>query len=331
MVTLKEIANDVGVSIATVSRILNEDPTLSVKEETRNKVYDSAIKLGYQSENFKPLIRNIAFLYWLTEQEELEDEYFQEMRKEIVAQAKKQNIRISIHTIEDGIESVPDDINGFIGVGPFNDSELAVLHEITEHGVFIDTTPDMLHYDSVRPDLYQTTDQALDHFLNNGHQKIGFIGGTYFDRNEKVDLQDSRERRFRYRLSEKGILNEQYIFTQRGFSFQTGKDLMEKAIEELGDDLPTAFFVASDSIAIGCLQILNYKGIAIPARVSLIGINNNRISKYVSPPLTTFGIDRQALVSNAMDMLIDRIVHGRTYRKKLFLETELIIRNSTLS
>ena len=60
MATLKEIAEDVGVSIATVSRILNEDPTLSVKEETRNKVYDSAIKLGI-SRKILPLIRNIAF------------------------------------------------------------------------------------------------------------------------------------------------------------------------------------------------------------------------------------------------------------------------------
>ena len=331
MVTLKEIAEDVGVSIATVSRILNEDPTLSVKEETRNKVYDSAIKLGYQSENFKPLIRNIAFLYWLTEEEELEDEYFQEMREEIIAQAKKKNIRISIHTIEEGIESVPEDINGFIGVGPFNDRELDFLHEITEHGVFIDTTPDMLHYDSVRPDLYQTTDQAIDYFLKNGHEAIGFIGGTYFDRNEEIDLQDSRERRFRYRLEEIGKLNEDYIFTKRGFSFKTGKKLMEKAINELGDDLPTAFLVASDPIAIGCLQILNYKGIKVPSRVSLISINNNKISRYISPPLTTFDIDRQALVSNAMEMLIERIVHGRNYRKKLFLETKLIIRDSTLS
>lgn len=331
MTTLKEIADDVGVSIATVSRILNEDPTLSVKEQTRNNVYDSAIKLGYQSENFKPLIRNIAFLFWLTEQEELEDEYFQEMREEIVTQAKKKNIRITVHTIEEGIESVPKDINGFIGVGPFNDSELDFLHEITEYGVFIDTTPDMLHYDSVRPDLYQTTDQAIGHFIKNDHEKIGFIGGTYFDRNKNKDMQDSRERRFRYRLSKLGKLNEEYIYTQRGFSFQTGKDLMEKAIIELGDDLPTAFFVASDSIAIGCLQILNYKGISVPSRVSLISINNNKIARYVSPPLTTFEIDRHALVSNTIDMLIESIVYGRTYRKKLFLETQLIVRSSTLS
>src|SRR5699024_436577 len=113
MVTLKEIADDVGVSIATVSRILNEDPTLSVKEETRNKVYDSAIILFYHLENFKPRIKNISFFYWVTEEYELEDEYLQEMREEIIAQAKKKNIRISIHTLEEGIESVPEDINGF--------------------------------------------------------------------------------------------------------------------------------------------------------------------------------------------------------------------------
>src|SRR5699024_8459847 len=160
--------------------------------------------------------------YWITEEEEQEDEYFQEMREEMLAEAEKKNNRITIHTIEEGIESVSEDIKGFIAQGTFNDSELYLLHEITEQGSFIDSSTDMLIYDSVRPVLYQTTVQAIDYFLKNGHEEIGFIGGTYFDRNDQVDLQDSRERRFRYRLEEIGKLNEDYIFTQRGFSFQTG-------------------------------------------------------------------------------------------------------------
>ena len=55
-------------------------------------------------------------MYWLTEEEELEDEYFQEMGRNFRSSGKK-NIRISIHTIEEGIESVPEDINGFIEWG----------------------------------------------------------------------------------------------------------------------------------------------------------------------------------------------------------------------
>lgn len=327
MPTLKQIAEDAQVSIATVSRILNEDPTLSVKEETRSRVYDSALRLGYQSKNFKPIIKNIAFLFWLPD-EDLEDEYFNKMKDIVIHEAYKNNVRLSIHTIDEGIESVSEEINGFIGVGAFTNKELHYLHNITENGVFIDTTPDMLHYDSVRPDLYQATDQAIEMLIQKGHTEIGFIGGTFYDRELNLNAMDSREKRFRVKLSEKGLLNESYIFTKRGFSFETGKILMEKAIDKLGDNLPTAFFIAADPIAIGCLQVLNRHGYYIPSRVSVISINDSDISKYVSPPLTTFRIDMNILVTNAMEMLIERIVNGREYRKKIFIETKLIIRKS---
>lgn len=328
MTTLNQIAEAAGVSITTVSRVLNEDPTLTVREETRNRVYETAIRLGYKSANFKPLMRDVAFLFWFTEQEELEDVYFKEMRKEIFNQAKMNNFNITMYTIEDGIESVPTDINGFIGVGGFSTAELNYLHSITENGVFIDTTPDMLHYDSVRPDLYQAVDRALDLFIESGHRKIGFIGGPYTNRDSNQDMMDIRESRFRYQLKKRGLLEEKYIFIKRGFTFQTGIELMREAIDTLGDNLPTAFLIAADPIALGVLQELNKQGIKVPSRVSVISINDISLSKFVSPPLTTFYIDMHALVENAMRMLVERVVDGRTYRKKLFLETELKIRKS---
>lgn len=328
MATLQKIADEANVSITTVSRVLNEDPTLTVREETRDRVYEAAIRLGYKSANFKPLIRNIAFLFWFTEQEELEDVYFKEMRQEIFDQAKLNNFNITMYTIEDGIESVPTDINGFIGVGGFSEEELDYLHSITENGVFIDTTPDMLHYDSVRPDLYQAVDRAIDLFVEGGHTKIGFIGGTFYDRDTKKDMMDSRERRFREQVEKRGLLEEKYIFVKRGFTFKTGIELMKKAIRTLGEDLPSAFLIAADPIAIGSLQELNKQGIKIPTQVSVISINDISLSKFVSPPLTTFYIDMKSLVTNAMQLLVERVVEGRTYRKKLFIETELKVRKS---
>ncbi|WP_315899349.1 substrate-binding domain-containing protein, partial [Klebsiella sp. Kpp] len=70
---------------------------------------------------------------------------------------------------------------------------------------------------------------------------------------------------------------------------------MKNAIDTLGEELPTAFYIAADPIAVGCLQALNEYGIAIPGRVNLISVNNISIAKYVSPPLTTFHIDLMEL------------------------------------
>src|SRR5699024_6675060 len=183
--------------------------------------------------------------------------------------------------------------------------------------------------DSVRPDLYQVTDQALDFFIENGHKKIGFIGGTFVDRNTDRDLMDMREKRFRKHLTDWGLLDERFIYTKRGFTFNTGVEMMEKAIKDLGEDLPTAFLIAADPIAIGCMQVLNKRGIYVPSRVSIISINDISVSKYVSPPLTTFRIDMQSLVSNAIEILVETIIGRSDYRMKLFIESKMVIRKIT--
>jgi LacI family transcriptional regulator len=130
-------------------------------------------------------------------------------------------------------------------------------------------------------------------------------------------------------MEEKGLLKESYIYRRRGFSVDNGYYLMTKAIKELGDDLPTAFFIAADPIAVGCLQALNENQIAIPNRVSIVSINNISIAKYVSPPLTTFHIDTKELCKNAIEMLLEQVVEKRKCVKTLYLGSELVIRKST--
>ncbi|WP_407270489.1 LacI family DNA-binding transcriptional regulator [Radiobacillus sp. PE A8.2] len=329
MATIKEVAKDAGYSIATVSRVLNNDPKLSVSDETREKIYEVADKLNYKKKMVRPLVKNVVFLYWLTDKEELEDVYFKSMRLELEKLAKKFNVELTTHKITDGIERIPTDIEGFIAVGTFSEKELSHLRKLTMNGVFIDTTPDRCNYDSVRPDLLQVTKRAIDFFIEKGHKDIGFIGGTYHNPNTDEDDMDIREVTFRQYMQEKGLLKEEYIFTHRGFSVDNGYHLMLDAIHTLGDQLPTAFYTAADPIAVGCLQALNENGIVIPNRVSVIGINNISVAKYVSPPLTTFDIDLSELCKNALQLLTEQIVENRKIIKTMYLGPELIIRKST--
>ncbi len=329
MATIKDIAEESGFSVSTVSRVLNNDKSLSVPDETREKIYEVAEKLNYRKKTVRPLVKNIAFLYWLTDTEELEDIYFKEMRIEIEKSAKKANIEMSTYKISEGIDSIPDTIEGFIAVGSFTEAELAYLRSITANGVFIDTTPDPDHFDSVRPDLAQITKKTLDFLMEKGHKEIGLISGTYHNPDTDKDEMDIREKIFREIMEERGLFNEKYIFCRRGFSVENGYTLMSRAIKKLGDDMPTAFFTATDPIAVGCLQALNEHGISIPNRVSIISINNISIAKYVSPPLTTFHIDMKEICKNAITLLLERVVEKRKVVKTLYLGSELIIRRST--
>lgn len=329
MATIKDVATEAGFSISTVSRVLNNDESLSVPDETREKIFEVADKLNYRKKTVRPKVKNIAFLYWLSDKEELEDVYFKTMRLEVEKLASKFNIELTTYKITDGITKIPKEIEGFIAVGMFSDKELEYLRGITNNGVFLDTTPDPYHFDSVRPDLALLTVQTVDFLLEKGHKEIGLIGGTYHNPNTDEDEMDIREKIFREYMSKKGLLCEEFIFCHRGFSVENGYYLMSKAIEQLGEQLPTAFFIAADPIAVGCLQALNEHGISIPNRVSVVSINNTSVAKYVSPPLTTYHIDLREMCKNAIELLLEQIIGKRKIVKTLYLGAELIIRKST--
>ncbi|MEF2965544.1 LacI family DNA-binding transcriptional regulator [Paenibacillus sp. M1] len=329
MATIKEIAEKANVSIATVSRVLNNDPKLSVTEKTRERIFEIADQIGYRKKTVQQVIKNVAFLYWFSEKEELEDVYYKTIRLEIEQQAAERNIELVVYKIGDGIEAIHPETEGFIAVGRFSSKELEYLHKITPNGVFIDSVPDPDHYDAVRPDLRWITRKAIDYYLEKGHRDIGFIGGVDIDPDTKEERIDVREESFRDYLGKLDLLNEAYIFRGKHFSVNDGYELMLGAIDKLGPNLPTAFFVAADPIAVGCLQALNEKEISIPARVSVLSMNNISVTKYVSPPLTTFHIDIYELCKDAISLLLERIIAKRSLVKTIYLNAELIVRKST--
>lgn len=328
MITIKEIAQQAGFSPSTVSRLLSNDPSLSVSPETKQKILSTALSLGYERKYIKTIIEKIALLFWITEIEELEDIYFKDMRLKIEKYANENNMELVTIKKESGISKIPKDINGFIAIGSFSEKEISKLLKITKNGVFIDSNPAPDYYDSVQPNTPLITKKAIDYFIKDGHSNIGFIGGTFHNPNTDLEEKDIREISFRYYMQKLGYLNEDNIFIEPNFSVDSGYKSAKKAIENLKDKLPTAFFVASDPIAIGVLQALNEYNIPVPSRVSVISINNIDVSKYVSPPLSTFNIDINELCKTAINLLSERIIEDRKLQKTIYLNCELIIRKS---
>ena len=328
MITIKEIAQQAGFSTSTVSRLLSNDPSLSVSPETKQKILNTALSLGYERKYIKTIIEKIALLFWITEIEELEDIYFKDMRLKIEKYANENNMELVTIKKESGISKIPKDINGFIAIGSFSEKEISRLLKITKNGVFIDSNPAPDYYDSVQPNTPLITQKAIDYFIKSSHRNIGFIGGTFHNPNTDLEEKDIREVAFRYYMQKLGYLNEDNIFIEQNFSVDSGYKSAKKAIENLKDKLPTAFFVASDPIAIGVLQALNEYNIPVPSRVSVISINNIDVSKYVSPPLSTFNIDINELCKTAINLLSERIIEDRKLQKTIYLNCELVVRKS---
>lgn len=326
MATIKEIAEIVGVSSAAVSRVLNYDEGISVSEETREAIFATAEKIGYKKKVIYPKIENVALLYFTDNEDELEDVFYRGVREEVIKQAKKMNIRLQIYDRRDGMSVIPRDLNAFIAVGWLTRKEINQLYKICPRGVFIGTSPDEKLFDAVRPDMDSFVTQMVDYFVEKGHKKIGFIGGSDRNIDTGKPSMDIREWSFRQSVAYYHCLEEEYILISEKFTvdegYRMGKELLKKS------SLPTALCIASDTLAVGVLQALNEKGIQVPEQMALFSINDVNIAKYLSPPLTTIHIDIPCICETALDLLRNRVLYGGKVTKLIFVNGIPIFRKS---
>ena len=326
MATIKEIAEIVGVSSAAVSRVLNYDEGISVSEETREAIFATAEKIGYKIKVIYPKIENVALLYFTDNEDELEDVFYRGVREEVIKQAKKMNIRLQIYDRRDGMSVIPRDLNAFIAVGWLTRKEINQLYKICPRGVFIGTSPDEKLFDAVRPNMDSFVTQMVDYFVEKGHKKIGFIGGSDRNIDTGKPSMDIREWSFRQSVAYYHCLEEEYILISEKFTvdegYRMGKELLKKS------SLPTALCIASDTLAVGVLQALNEKGIQVPEQMALFSINDVNIAKYLSPPLTTIHIDIPCICETALDLLRNRVLYGGKVTKLIFVNGIPIFRKS---
>jgi len=328
MATIKDIARQAGVSTATVSRVLNYDDSISVNEETRESIFEIAEKLNYKKKVVYPRIEKVALLYWASNQEELEDIYYRSICEEMKMQAEKRNMQLMQVSKKDGIGNVPGDINAFIGIGWFSQEEIRVLKEITDQGIFVDTSPDESLYDSVRPNLDSIVTQIVDFFILKGHKRIGFVGPPDYDINTFEKVMDVRQWSFIESAKYYGVYDERNVYVSDALTVGEGYRMGMKMADELRDCLPTAVCIASDTLAVGFLQAFHEKGILIPKKTEVFSINDVSVARYVSPPLTTFHIDIPAMCESALDLLYERIVKKRDITKTVYINGKPVFRKS---
>lgn len=326
MATIKEIAQIVGVSSAAVSRVLNYDEGISVSQETREAIFAAAEKIGYKKRVIYPKIENVALLYWPEYEDELEDIFYRNIRDELLKQARKMNIELSVVTREAGMSGIDPGITAFVAIGWLNRKDINRLYKICRQGVFIGTSPDEKLFDAVRPNLDSFVTQMVDYFMEKGHKSIGFIGGTDRNIDTEEPSMDIREWSFRQSAQYYKCLNEELIFIARDFAvsegYRMGKELIKK------NPLPSALCVASDTLAVGVLQALNEGGIQIPDQMAVFSINDINIAHYVSPPLTTFHVDVPIICETALDLLRNRVLNGGKITKSVFVNGLPVFRKS---
>lgn len=192
MATIREIAKRVGFSQATVSRVLKDDPTFSVKDSTREKILNASLEMGYKNVPQYQRItipQDVAILDNVVPDKGLQDAYFDELREVLVKHAEEQRMNVTMHEDVDSLIADADKYAGFISIGPspLNHKTLHRLHKKLPHGVFIDINPAPALFDSVQPDLEQTILDADGPFtVENGR-----LQGRQLVQDHADDLPDA--------------------------------------------------------------------------------------------------------------------------------------------
>ena len=332
MVTLKEIANAVGVSSATVSRVLNFDQTLSVTAKTRQAIIETAEAMKYETPRarnraYQQGLSKVALVHYLRPDQELVDPYYVGLRLGIETRCqalKIETIKV-YHTDSLPEASLLRGASGIIAIGRHDENEIAWLKRHNRNLVFADFSPPTDEYDSVESDLMLATRKLLQSLRQAGHRRIAFAGWVDVYDGVPSKLPERRCRAYMEWAREAGIFEERLCLT--GSKTEEGGYKLTRQILS-GPDRPDALVTANDNMAVGAYRAVHEMGLRIPEDIAIASFNDISVAQFMNPPLTTVHLAAEEIGENAVELLLERM-NGREIPKRVTLATGLRWRGST--
>ena len=338
MATIRDIADLANVSTATVSRILNNDPTLSVTDETKKKVLEVVEQVNYKRLRRKPDKSeknsshkesfNIGILIL---NDETVDPYFQSIRLGIERTCADYPLTIaSVIPVGKGMISSDSfkGLHGLIVIGDVDTVDLKNIYFENNNIVAIDYVPHDKDVDVVISDFEGATKEILNYLFDLGHTDIAFIGGkgrVYgLSINKITEKEDTRKLSFEKILREKGHYNPDKVLLG-DWGPTSGYLLMKQLIDT--QELPSAVMVGSDPMALGVLRALHEADIRVPQDMSVFSYDDIEAAAFMNPRLSTVKVHTDEMGKTAVKMLYDRL-KGRNLPLKVILPTELMVRDS---
>ena len=286
MATIKDIAAAANVSAAAVSRILNNDETLNVSPETRQKVLDTANKMHYVKRNRVSVKTafTMGIVQWFSSQQELEDSYYLLIRQGIEDNCISHNIQV-VRTYKSDVNyfDALKDVDCIICIGKFSKTEVESLVNLNPKILFLDMPVKNPDISTIMIDFEHAVKLVMDYLTGLGHKEIGFLTGKEYVSPEQL-YPDYRKKVFVSYCEEHQIHYKPYL-REGLFRIDSGYEMTCDLIRS--KTLPTAIFAASDPIAMGAIKALTEYGYRIPDDISVIGFDDISIAEFTTPPLTT--------------------------------------------
>ena len=286
--TIEDVAAAAGVSIKTVSRVLNHEP--KVRPDTRQRVQDAATRLRYRpSHSARSLAGPRSFMVTFAYDNPSQN-YVMEIQAGLLEACRARHYHLVLAPLAYAAPAALADIDellshfgsdGFVLIPPLSDDP-AVLAHLRGCGIpFACVSPRSLHDRvGVAVDDRAAVGELIAHLLALGHRQIAHISGHPDHGASRWRLQGYRDA-----LAQAGIAVRQDYIVQGQFTFESGMDGARRLLDL--HPRPSAIFAANDDMAAGVLRVAAERGFAVPFDLSVCGFDDTPLSRHVSPPLTT--------------------------------------------
>jgi DNA-binding LacI/PurR family transcriptional regulator len=331
MATIKDLAKEAKVSIATVSRYLNGK--ITIKNETKKRIDDAVTKLNYRPNYLaRSLILNETETIGVVVPDIL-NPYFSGFARGVEDEAKKRKISVILCNSDNDVEKEKEYLNWlqYKNVDGIVLVSTGLNHEFLE-GLITRGTKVVIAGRRIRnlaADFVSIANIAgagdvVDHLIGLGHRNIAAIIVS-----NHISTSADRLKGYKIALKKAGIdyLKELVIDGKR-FRYETGYESMIKLLERTRDF--TAVFAFNDLMAIGAINALQDSGISVPNQVSVVGFDGLKWGTWIRPSLTSFGVDPYEYGSKTGLLLLNRIAEPDQDYRHVKIKGQLIIRNSTI-
>lgn len=334
-VTIRDVAKAAGVSVATVSSVLNNSHHTRISAETRKRVLQVAQELGYRPRRIaQGLRKGMTYLIGLAiplQPDPPLSPFFYDAVAGALKAAKERGWMLSILGFKDRTEELAilqkavsqRLVDGVLLFDPQENDPRFPLLKGNLPFVVLGRTDDPEIY-TVDNDNVEAAKLATQHLIRLGHKRIAFvhIPLSYFTAKDRLEG-------YRQALMEAGLpfRKELLVEVSGYYGAEVGYRAFLALLERLKEP-PSAVLAMDDTLALGCMQAAAEKGLKVPDDLAVVGFNDSAFSAHCEPPLTTVRIFADTLAFYAADMLL-RLIQGEVVMPpRITVPTQLIVRKS---
>ena len=325
---IKDIAKLCQTSVATISRVINNDP--KVADATRKKVLAVIEETGFVPNSTGRNLRTQKSHKILVLLPTMANQFYSRILQGVEARAEElgYNILVAVTNLEEAQELKYLDmlrmkqVDGCISF--FNTLPKEKITELSVQYPLVQCCEPTIGADisSVVVDNREAIFEVTNEFIKKGHKRIGMISGEYYRYSEQ-----RRERGYREALSYNNIEFDENLIVKSFYRYKDGakgvRDLMSLK------NAPTAVICVSDSLAIGAISELTKMGKKVGEDICVIGFDNTSITSHFSPTISSIAQPRFDLGQEAFNLLHEKLINNSASNKKIILPHRVVHREST--